>query len=463
MRIELTENGKMLVDQYGFIPMGGLFSPKLKQLGVNFVEKIVDLFQSHSSEILINQKIVDFFGMQVKSWFNIFQNGVSRPQLRTFFSLTTRLLIICESQLDFKTINDLRNFQEEVIDIVWEQLQEYRKEGFSSISDHSKKEQFTALVFVLYAYNRLGLKGSGPDNQFTLNDLSARFSNNFRGMITQQFWYGRETRQIGRIIIDLKTQIGKNPNLIEFVLDKCENYYKVMDKISRDKVIGDLCHPILESLFYKELHTNTKVSWEVKNDKGKVMDLISGISQNSEELDMNKLIELISKNCEIYGIENPMEILKKIKDIAIDFTLTYNPEFLTQENIKNLGKVYKHYQAENRLLFIVNFRKEINSGKATLINELIHQNIKTDSKIDYKEHIIFISIDDLMDVLKISDIRQNVDQLVDYAKAALREKIYLDKLERWFLDEFNYLKQTHLDLGIGWELLSNYYNRPFPI
>ncbi len=50
-------------------------------------------------------------------------------------------------------------------------------------------------------------------------------------------------------------------------------------------------------------------------------------------------------------------------------------------------------------------------------------------------------------------------QLVNYTKDAFREKIYLDLLERWFLDEFNYLKQTHLDLGIGWELLSNYYNR----
>jgi len=460
--ISLLEQGAITVKEALGLAKEEIELTKLKELGSQFAERLTDFAEEKGIQ---GNDLKKLFETSAKtSLLDKFEQGKSEPRLSSYFNLLITLMMNGETVIQ----GNLDKFNQEAVNLIWDQMQEYLKADRIGLSDKIVKTQFEAIIYTLYAYNKLGMKGSNSKSYYSINDLSESVSQS-RSLITSQFSEGRRTAQVGKLILNLQIILKSEHNpAVEIALEKCKNYYDIMAEMPATSEIGKLSHIIIESYIFKELALRgTKTSWEVETLEGKIMDMISesvdgGLSKESE------LHKLIKTNLELYNQPNvdPAAVWGAIQEIAVDFTLTDNAYFLTQENIgdpdKSPGKVYKKYQDENRMLFIVNFRKIMTSGKARTINEDIHEYI-IGKDIKNKQNIIFISMDQFMDILELSPTTRNrIDRLIDLAALAEKGQSSLknyELLEELAIKEEKYLDFIYQTFGIGWEKLSEFQNR----
>lgn len=157
--------------------------------------------------------------------------------------------------------------------------------------------------------------------------------------------------------------------------------------------------------------------------------------------------------------------ISDIKYICIDYTLSDNYKLLTNSKGKNLGKVWKKYHSEDRLLLIVNNDPTKNFGPLTLDTQL--QEKMQDLKVPNSENVRFITLDQFMDIFApegsskvygrgglMNTINTALTGNDIYGNRANR-RAALEKLYNDYDKALEYLQKVKRDTGVGWRLLSN--------
>ena len=389
-----------------------------------------------------------------------------------FFGFLIETLFMTEVKTLFNDPTKISEFKEKFLDISFE----YGK-GVVFDNDHILEGQFDALVYSLYAFNKLGMtepvNPNNPIGLYLLSHLSRDYSDSRNEqMIRQQLAKGLATYQIFEIKRTLERnqlssqvrkistrfyQFGRQASeAITLAIDRCNNYADLLfsDKSVRRASIGTLVHKPLEIIIYKILKLKGLISgMETKVIPGRYFAVDQSIVKNDlflSSIDLSFLKKIIQRNIRYHSLSLSVdEVLSNIQHFVIDYTISSSLK-VSVGTIKKPGKVRKPgYYSEHQFLFIVNYDPSLDNHK--YYDNRMRDKMILDG-IPHPEMVSFIGVEDLVDLLlkegdekdeKYGKLLIELNNLLTLVELAKKRKSKFDELIRLYdkaSDEFDRLK-----------------------
>jgi len=95
--------------------------------------------------------------------------------------------------------------------------------------------------------------------------------------------------------------------------------------------------------------------------------------------------------------------IDSLRYIVIDYTLTSNFHLLTDSDPHRLGKVWKNYHSNDRLLLLVNYDPAFSSDDSIYLDAQLQSKMHG-LTVPHKENIRFIHIDDFIDIFDLYEL-----------------------------------------------------------